>query len=454
MSNAVDRSRLAELLVRERSLYQARNPQSQALYEQATNLFGGVPMTWMNKWSGGFPLYYQSAHGNRIVDVDGHEYIDFALGDTGAMAGHSPEASTSAITSRMVIDGGITTMLPTADAQWVGAELTRRFGLPLWSFTLTATDANRWAIRLARLATGKSKILVFSYCYHGSVDEIFAVPDQTGRAVARPGNVAPPVPLDETTRVVEFNDLVALERELAHGDVAAILTEPALTNIGIVLPEPGFMDGVRALATKYGALLMIDETHTFSAGPGGMTLRDSLKPDIFIIGKSIGAGIPSGAYGITQDVAQKIMDHPEADIIDVGGVGGTLAGNPLSLAAMRATLSEVLTDEAFAHMIALCDNYTTDVQALIERYDMPWSISQIGARAEYRFTSPAPLNGTAAAMAADDELDEYMHLFMCNRGILMTPFHNMALMCPATSQDDVDQHAELFEQALSDLRGL
>ena len=454
MSNPVDRTRLAELLVRERELYRERNPKSATLYGQATNLFGGVPMTWMNKWSGGFPLYFKTAHGNRIVDVDGHEYIDFALGDTGAMAGHSPIASTSAIASRIVADGGITTMLPTEDAQWVGAELTRRFGLPLWSFTLTATDANRWAIRLARLATGKSKILVFSYCYHGSVDEIFAVPDANGVAVARPGNVAPPVPLDATTRVVEFNDLVALERELSHGDVAAILAEPAMTNIGIVLPEPGFLEGMRDLATQYGALLMIDETHTFSAGPGGMTMRDDLKPDIFIIGKSIGAGIPSGAYGLTQDVAQRILEHPEADIIDVGGVGGTLAGNPLSLAAMKATLQSVLTDQAFEHMIELCDSYTADVDELIKRYDMPWSISQIGARAEYRFTSPAPTNGSASAAAADDELDEYMHLYMCNRGVLMTPFHNMALMCPATTQQDVDVHAKLFEQALADLRGL
>jgi len=454
MTNPIDRNRLANLLVRERELYRERNPESQELYGQASNLFGRVPMTWMNKWSGGFPLYFKTAHGNRIVDVDGHEYIDFALGDTGAMAGHSPLASTSAITSRIVVDGGITTMLPTADAQWVGAELTRRFGLPLWSFTLTATDANRWAIRLARLATGKSKILVFSYCYHGSVDEIFAIPDAQGIAVARPGNVAPPVPLDYTTRVVEFNDMAALERELAHGDVAAILAEPAMTNIGIVLPEPGYLEGMRRLATQYGALLMIDETHTFSAGPGGMTMRDGLDPDIFIIGKSIGAGIPSGAYGLTQELADRILQHPEADIIDVGGVGGTLAGNPLSLTAMKATLESVLTDDAFEHMVRLCDTYTNDVQALIERYEIPWSISQIGARAEYRFVSPAPINGTDSAAAADDELDEFMHLYMCNRGILMTPFHNMALMCPDTTAQDVADHAELFEQALVDLRGL
>ena len=219
-------------------------------------------------WSGGFPLYLDRARGNRVVDVDGHEYVDFAMGDTGAMAGHSPAATVEAVTARMRDLGGITTMLPTADAEWVGAELARRFGLPLWSFTLTATDANRWAIRIARLVTGKPKILTFAYCYHGSVDEAFAVPGPAGQAVAREGLVGAPVALSETTRVAEFNDLAGVEEQLRHGDVAAILTEPALTNIGIVLPEPGFLSGLRELATRYGALLMIDETHTFSAGPG------------------------------------------------------------------------------------------------------------------------------------------------------------------------------------------
>jgi glutamate-1-semialdehyde 2,1-aminomutase len=451
VATVIDRERLARLLVQERAEYRTLHPTSLERYQEADNLFGRVPMTWMNKWSGGFPLYLESAHGNRVTDVDGNSYIDFALGDTAAMAGHSPEASVKAIVQRTADQGGLTTMLPTADAQWVGAELTRRFGLPLWSFTLTATDANRWAIRLARLATGRSKILVFAWCYHGSVDETFAVPGPNGVATARPGNVAPPVPLHETTRVVEFNDLAAVERELAHGDVAAIVTEPALTNIGIVLPDQGFLAGLQRLAKQYGSLLLIDETHTFSAGPGGMTQRDGLEPDILVIGKSIGAGIPSGAYGISHDVAAAIAQHPEADLIDVGGVGGTLAGNSLSLAAMRATLAEVLTDDAFSHMIALGDRYTEQVRDLLQRYQTPWSIAQVGARAEYRFTSPAPRNGTAAMQAGDDELDEFMHLFTCNRGILMTPFHNMALMCPQTTSDDVDQHAAVFELALQAL---
>ena len=449
-----DRARLASLLGAEQAAYTKNHPRSQGLYGEATSLFGRVPMTWMNMWSGGFPLYLDRASGNRISDVDGHEYIDFALGDTGAMAGHSPAPTVRAVRRRMSELGGITTMLPTEDAQWVGAELQRRFGMPLWSFTLTATDANRWAIRLARLATGKPKVLVFAYCYHGSVDEAFALPGPEGKTESRPGNVAPPVDLDLTTRAVTWNDLEAVEAALAHGDVAAILTEPALTNIGIVLPEPGFHEGLRELATRYEALLMIDETHTFSAGWGGATRAWGLEPDIFVIGKSIGGGIPTGAYGITEAVASAVTRHTEAgdaDIVDVGGVGGTLAGNALSTAAMRATLGEVLTEEAFDRMTALATRFTEGVQDTLTELDVPWSISRLGARAEYRFVRPAPRTGEESAAAADGELDSYMHLAMCNRGILMTPFHNMALMCPETSQADVDRHTEVFREVVGAL---
>jgi glutamate-1-semialdehyde 2,1-aminomutase len=453
MPTTIDRGHLKTLIERERSTYAASHPRSAELFASAEHLFGRVPMTWMNAWSGGFPIYFDRAHGNRVTDVDGREYVDFALGDTGAMAGHSPAATTVAVDERIRDRGGITTMLPTADAEWVAADLSRRFGLPLWSFTLTATDANRWAIRLARLATGRSKILTFAYCYHGSVDEAFAVPGPSGTAVSRPGLVGEPVPLDQTTRVAEFNDLEGVERQLAHGDVAAILAEPALTNIGIVLPDAGFLDGLRELATKYGALLMIDETHTFSAGPGGATALWGLEPDIFVIGKSIGGGIPSGAYGITRDLAARIQAHPDADLVDVGGVGGTLAGNALSVAAMRATLEHVLTEPAFKQMVTLASHFTAGVQGTIDETGVPWSISQLGARAEYRFASPAPRDGSSSAAAADEDLDTYLHLALANRGVLITPFHNMALMCPDTSDADVDLHTRLFAEAVEDLLG-
>ena len=450
----LDRARLASLLEQEQAAYTSNHPRSRELFGQADNLFGRVPMTWMNMWTGGFPLYLDHATGNRVTDVDGHTYVDFALGDTGAMAGHSPKPTVAAVQRRAGELGGITTMLPTGDAQWVGAELERRFGMPLWSFTLSATDANRWAIRLARLATGKPKVLVFAYCYHGSVDEAFALPGPEGKAQSRPGNVAPPVDLDLTTRVATWNDIESVEAALAHGDVAVVLTEPALTNIGIVLPEDGFLERVRELATEHGALLLIDETHTFSAGWGGATRAWDLEPDIFVIGKSIGGGIPCGAYGITREVAAAVTRHTdagEADIVDVGGVGGTLAGNALSTAAMRATLGEVLTEDAFAHMVELATAFTAGVQATFDQLDVPWSVSQLGARAEYRFARPAPRTGEESAAAADDELDAYLHLALCNRGVLMTPFHNMALLCPETSRADVDRHTEVFREVVGAL---
>ena len=450
---AIDRHRLSVLLAEERAAYTARSPRSRALYQQADHLFGRVPMTWMNKWSGGYPLYLATAHGNRITDVDGNEYVDFALGDTGAMAGHSPAATVAAVQRRIGVEGGITTMMPSDDAEWVAAELARRFGLPLWSFTLTATDANRWALRLGRMVTGRPRVAAFSYCYHGAVDETFVVSGSDGSTQLRSGNVGAPVDITVTSRVAEFNDLDSVERALAPGDVAVLITEPALTNIGIVLPDPGFLEGVRDLCTTYGTLLLIDETHTISAGPGGCTKAWNLQPDLFVIGKSIGGGIPTGAYGITHDIAERVKHHPDADLIDVGGVGGTLAGNVLSTAAMRATLGEVLTDEAFDHMIALATRFTEGAQQTLEQYDVPWSIVQLGARAEYRFTRPAPHTGTASAHAEDGDLDEYLHLFMANRGVLMTPFHNMALMCPTTTAADVDLHTTLFREAVHRLVG-
>ena len=448
---SIDRQRLAEHLTQERDLHVQRTPKSRALFERADHLFGRVPMTWMNKWSGGYPLYLAGAHGNRITDVDGNEYVDFALGDTGAMAGHSPKPTVAAVEKRIGQEGGITTMMPTGDAEWVAAELTRRFGMPLWSFSLTATDANRWALRIARMVTGRSKVMAFSYCYHGSVDETFVITGADGGAAPRGGNVGPAVPIDHTTRVAAFNDLASVEAGLAHGDVAVLIMEPALTNIGIVLPEPGFLDGVRDLCDQYGTLLLIDETHTISAGPGGCTAAWGLRPDIFVIGKSIGGGIPTGAYGITQALADAVATREDADLVDVGGVGGTLAGNVLSTAAMRATLGDVLTDEAFAHMIELATRFRDGVEQVLSQYLVPWSIEQLGARAEYRFCSPAPRSGSESAAAHDDDLEEYLHLFLSNRGVLITPFHNMALMCPQTTAVDVDLHSLLFGEAVAQI---
>ena len=447
----IDRKRLTSLFEAEQKMFLERNPKSKAAYEAADNLFGRVPMTWMNKKAGGFPIYFDHASGNRIWDVDGHEYIDFALGDTGAMAGHSNPVVVDAITKRISQQGGMTTMLPTEDAQWVAKNLTERFGMAKWSFALTATDANRWAIRLVRAITGKSKILFNAYCYHGSVDEALIVVGPDGEGMSRPGNVGSPVDVTQTSRVAEFNDLEGLERQLKNGDVAAVLMEPALTNIGIVLPEPGYLEGVRALTKKYDALLIIDETHTFSAGWGGMTMRDSLEPDILVIGKAIAGGIPTGTYGLSEEFAARVLERTDLDLVDMGGVGGTLAGNPLSVAAMRATLEQVLTKDAFEKMIDLATYFTNGVNVLFDKYDLPWSINQLGTRAEYRFAKPYPITGTAAFESADAELEDFLHLYLANRGVLLTPFHNMALMCPTTKKADVDRHNEVFEEAIREL---
>ena len=445
------RARLSTLMERERRAYVAGHPRSASAYASAgANLLGGVPMTWMRMWPGGFPLYLRTADGARLTDVDGHSYIDFCLGDTGAMAGHSPAAVRHAVEARYSELGGATTMLPTEDAAWVAGELSRRFGPAYWSFTLTATDANRWAIRLARQLTGRPKIGVFSYCYHGSVDEAFIVATPDGPR-SREGNVGAPVDPRETTRVCEFNDTAALEQELAHGDVAAVLMEPALTNIGIVLPEPGYLASVRALTRQYGSLLINDETHAFSAGPGGCTRAWGLQPDVVTIGKSIAGGIPAGAFGLSAELAERILADESADIVDTGGVGGTLAGNALSVAAMRATLEHVLTDSAFARMISVADRYTAGVRSVLASRELPWNIVQLGARAEYRFCPRPPRTGGESAAAADAGLDEYLHLYLVNRGILLTPFHNMALMCPATTEADADAHARVFGAACDEL---
>jgi glutamate-1-semialdehyde 2,1-aminomutase len=299
--------------------------------------------------------------------------------------------------------------------------------------------------------TGRSTILVFNWCYHGTVDETFATLGEDGVVRARSGNLGPPVDPAETTRVVEFNDLDGLRRELAHGDVALVLTEPALTNIGSVHPEPGFHDGLRELTRAHGALLAIDETHTICCGPGGYTQAHGLEPDVVTIGKPIAGGIPAAAYGFSEDVAARLAGRIELEDVDVGGVGGTLAANALSLAAMRATLEEVLTEDAFTRMIPLAERWTEGVQAGIEESGLPWHVTRLGCRAEYLFGPERPRNGAEAHAASDFALERYMHLFALNRGILLTPFHNMALMSPATTAADVDRHTEVFREAVVEL---
>jgi len=446
----INRRRLAELRQKEDARFLVLHPKSGQLFEQGKkNMPGGVPMSWMAKWPGAYPVFVESAKGARFSDVDGNTYIDFCLGDTGSMTGHSPDATVAAI--REQVGKGITAMLPTQDAAIVSAELAKRFGLPLWQFTVSATDANRHVIRYSRMITGRTRIVVIDRCYHGSVDETFATLDGAGNTVAREGNIGAPVALDQTTRVVEFNDIAGMEKALAHGDVAAILMEPAMTNVGIVLPQAGYLEAVQELAKKYGTLLIIDETHTISVGPGGMTADLGLQPDFLTIGKAIAGGIPTGTFGMTQKIADDIARMVELEIIDTGGIGGTLAGNALSLAAMRATLKEVLTQKNFDHMIDLGSRWSDGVDATIKEFDLPWTCNRLGARGEYMFGKTAPITGADANNAGDFELEQYIHLRMLNDGFLITPFHNMALMCPDTTAADVDAHTKAFRTMCAEL---
>lgn len=445
----IDRARVEKVFADELRTFEREHPQSKKLFEQAkSTMMGGVPMNWMVRWAGAFPVFVKEAHGATFKDVDGKEYVDLCLGDTGAMAGHSPDATVRAIENQ--IKNGVTLMLPSEDAIWVTNELKERFKLPYWQFALTATDANRFSIRFARKATGRPKILVFNYCYHGTVDETFAT-IKDGQTVARKSNLGPPVDPALTTRVVEFNDLQALEEALSHGDVACVLAEPVMTNIGIIHPKPGYWEKAQQLISAAGALLIIDETHTISAGPGGYAALNGIQPDILTLGKPIAGGIPAAVYGMSETVMQTISHALNLDDCDVSGIGGTLAGNALSIAATRATLQHVLTAEAYKKMVPLATKFAESVKQVIDEFKLPWSVQQLGCRAEYWFCAKPPENGGGAAAAADPELERLMHLCALNRGILLTPFHNMALMSPYTTPAHIDAHTEVFRASVKQL---
>lgn len=446
----LDRTRLAKLLKQEEQLFHKNHPKSHELYLRARkSLHGGVPMLWMIRWAGSFPVFVKEAKGAHFTDVDGNDFLDFCLGDTGAMTGHSPEATVNAIVEQ--IQKGITLMLPYEEVISVGEELQRRFGLPYWQFTLTATDANRFALRMARMITERPKVLVFNYCYHGSVDETFITLDEEGTPMPRPNNMGPQIDPRLTTKVIEFNDVAALETALSARDVAAVLAEPVMTNIGIIHPEPSYHEALRELTRKYGTYLIIDETHTICAGPGGYTALHGLQPDILTIGKPLAGGVPAAVYGFTEEVAQAFSERLDVDDADVGGIGGTLAGNALSIAAMKATLENVLTDDFYTKAIVLQDCFTKGVESVIQEFDLPWIVKRLGNRSEYWFRPRPPRNGGEAYAAIDHDLDRYMHLFTLNRGILMTPFHNMALISPETTREDVDYHTKVFREAVISL---
>jgi len=441
--------RIARLFEAESAQYVARHPRSlQAAGHGIAGFYEGVPMHWMRDWSMPFPFLVESASGSTLRDVDGNEYADFCLGDTGSMFGHSPPPVTEAI--RRQAERGLTYMLPTEDALAVGRLLAERFGLPHWQIATTATDANRFALRVARAVTGRPRILVFNGCYHGTVDETF-VRLVDGRAANRPGLLGQATDLARLARVVEFNDLAALRDALSHGDVACVITEPVMTNSCMVLPEEGFHAGVRRLTREAGALLLIDETHTISTGPGGYTRAHGLEPDLFVVGKPIAGGVPASAWGFTDDVASRLTLARSQLPPGHSGMGTTLSANALSLAAMRATLEHVMTPEAYRHMETLAERLCAGLTAAVGRLGLPWHVVRVGARVEF-ICAPGPLrNGSEAEAAHAPALERAIHLGLLNRGCLIAPFHNMMLVSPATSAAQVEELCQAFESVVSSL---
>ena len=438
----VSLARIRKLRTTDAKAFRAARPKSQAAFGKGiAGFFGGVPMHWMNDWPTPFPIVVDRARGATILDIDGNRLDDFCLGDTGSMFGHSPPPVARAI--RRKADRGLTYMLPDEDTLVIGRLLSERFGLAEWQIATTATDANRFALRVARAVTSRPKILVFNGCYHGSVDETMVrLVDE--RPVNRPGLAGEFRDLTEATEVVEFNDIPALEKALAGKDVACVITEPVLTNSCMVLPEAGFHTELRRLTRKAGTLLLIDETHTISTGPGGYTRRFGLEPDLFVLGKPIAGGVPASVWGMSADLAKRYRAYNKSKEPGYSGMGTTLSANPLQFAAMRATLEEVMTEANYAHMERLAERLEAGLSAAIARHGLPWHVARVGARVEFICAKGPLRNGGEAEAAHAPALEAAIHIALVNRGVLIAPFHNMMLVSPVTTARQVDKLVAAF----------
>ncbi len=447
----IDLHETAAAFQRELLEFTRLHPRSGECYRQGSEHYlYGAPLHWMQQWSGSYPVYVAKAQGARVEDVDGNNYIDFALGDSGAMYGHANPATVKAISNQLA--KGSTFMLPTEESLWVGKELARRFGLRYWQLTTSATDANRFVLRLCRMITGRNKVLTFNWNYHGSVDETQVEFDSGRLMIPRQDVHHNGIDHRQTTRLAEFNDIAGLEESLSHGDVACVLTEPVMTNIGMVPPEPGYHKALREVTRRYDIPLIIDETHTISSGPSGYTGKYGLMPDFLVLGKAIGGGIPIAVWGASEEIAERIWQvrppFKPGEPINHYGFGGTLAGSALQIVALKATLEEIMTDDNFYHMEKMALRFEAGTNEVIKRHRLPWHVTRIGARAEYLFLDHPPKNGGEAHFGRHALLEAYIHLYLLNRGILLTPFHNMALMCPFVSEADVDRHSLLLDECL------
>jgi glutamate-1-semialdehyde 2,1-aminomutase len=446
----IDQDRLAAFAVTEARRFAKSRPKSAAVHAAgAAHWLGGVPMHWMRDWSSPFPLVVARAEGARIEDIDGYELDDFCLGDTGSMFGHSPAPVARAL--RRQARRGLTYMLPSADSAEAGAQLTRVFGDFRWQIAATATDANRYALKVARAVTRRPKVVVFDGAYHGTLDETM-VALEGGQTVPRPGLVGQVFDLRKAAVAVPFNDLAALEAALQTGEVAAILTEPVMTNSCMVLPEPGFLDAVQALATRHGALFILDETHTLSTGRGGYAQVHGLKPDALVVGKAVAGGLAAAVWGLSPALAAGFAEAESRRSPGHSGMGTTLSGNPMQFAALCACLTEVMTPKAHARMERGAARLEAGLARVIARHGLAWHVVRVGARVEF-ICAPGPLrNGAEAARAHHPRLEGALHLGLVNRGCLIAPFHNMMLVSPVTKKRQIDRLIAAFDEVLTQLR--
>jgi glutamate-1-semialdehyde 2,1-aminomutase len=439
---------LAKIRGREEKRFAEERPRARQLHaEAAQSMLHGVPLHWMSQWGSPYPIFADSAHGARLTDVDGHTYVDFCLGDSAGLFGHANPAFTKVIASE--IGRGSSYMLPTREALAVTQELGRRFQVPFWQFATSATEANRFALRIARMVTGRDKILVFNGKYHGSVDDT-QVELKDGRMAPQHGVYANGVDFERTTKVIEFNDVAALEAALETHDVAAVLTEPHMTNIGMVPAEPGFHDALRSLTRKAGTILIIDETHTICLGPSGGIGALGLAPDMVVLGKVLSGGIPSAVYGMNEDIARAVEQITRGPGINHYGFGGTLAANALTIRTMQAALDDIITEASYVHMVSVAAALEAAIASRILQFRLPWHVTRMGARVEYLYRPTVPKNGSEAARARNDEIELLSHLYFANRRVLLTPFHNMALISPFTTMRDVERYDEVFGDMLAE----
>lgn len=444
----IEPSAISALRTRESARFVANNPKSKSVFENSSGWFQQVPFHWMLDWPSPFPIVAAFAEGAHLTSIDDRQFDDFCLGDTASMFGHSPPALSAALAQQA--GQGLSYMLPTVKGAELSNMLAGMFGLPHWQVTTTASEANRAVIRWCRGLTGRQKILIFNGCYHGAVDDVF-VDLRDGVAVNRPSLIGQVQDLLPTTVAVEFNDLDALESALRTGDIACVLAEPVMTNIGMVRDAPGYLETLRRLCSDTGTLLVFDETHTISSGYGGHSNSHGPMPDIMVIGKSIGGGVPCAVYGFTAQVSARMEALNKSRPSGHSGIGTTLSANALAITAMHAMLGQVITRPAYDHMLAMADRLVSGLRQIIDVRGLPWHVSHVGARVEFVCASEPPRNGSEARAAMDHELESAIHLYLTNRGILLAPFHNMMLLSPVTRPEQVDRLLHALDSCVGEL---